>query len=875
MKKYLVVTLTLVLVLILALTVMACKPEEEIIDDDPDPTVSANETTPLVLQTSEFDGVFNPFFYSSAYDGEVVGLVNASLLTVSADGQIVAGDQYATVAKSYTITPDENDGSATYEFVIKNGLKFSDGTAITADDVLFNMYVYLDPKYDGSSTMYTLPIEGLTEYRNQVTPEIATEYGAIADAIFAIGEVEDYVVTGDDIAAGVTQELYDAYWTYLDVAGVSFTQEIVNYVMANYGSDGYVKEYFHPALTYGQIAENPGLVIAFGMGMWGYGEFPETVTEDPEGAFVYFEDTYELYDAENPEHADYTLEDAIYSLEGEDYVVNYDDFGMPVQGEYIKTQSEGYFDYDAEEHAGLTRYNVSIAFESATTETLWTMEGEDKPTVEDYWAEIRETYGTDYSEEAGINYESAGTLIQVYLKELFISGEGSKEVEGGGISSISGITKGTKDVEGVTYETITVKTTSQSPKTILQMGITVTPKAYYTAGYTYDETKMNNAGAELNSPAFIAHLKTKNSTPVGAGPYKFIEFQDNIVYFERNEQFASFGLGNAKIKFVRMKVISGGQEYDAVKSGEVHYATVSATSDVVNEVSTIEKLTAVLVDNLGYGYICVNPKFYPTIEARAALQTLFNLDLVAEYYPSGLAEVIHRAMSKVSWAYPEGSESLNPYDATGATARTLFAEAGYTWQGEGEEEVMIDPATSAQAEFVFTIPSGAADHPAGQIFIRAKEMLDDMGAIARVNVDPNLIANIKKPAGVGVYALAWQAALDPDMYQVYHIESQASSVTSNGIKWLYTNGDETQKAMLEELADLIDEAVTYMNPAERAPIYEEALDLLAELVIEIPTYQRKNLFVYDDSVIKSSSLSAEVTPYWGPMAEIWKVELNG
>jgi ABC-type transport system substrate-binding protein len=81
--------------------------------------------------------------------------------------------------------------------------------------------------------------------------------------------------------------------------------------------------------------------------------------------------------------------------------------------------------------------------------------------------------------------------------------------------------------------------------------------------------------------------------------------------------------------------------------------------------------------------------------------------------------------------------------------------------------------------------------------------------------------------------------------------------------------------MLEELADLIDEAVTYMNPAERAPIYEEALDLLAELVIEIPTYQRKNLFVYDDSVIKSSSLSAEVTPYWGPMAEIWKVELNG
>jgi hypothetical protein len=78
--------------------------------------------------------------------------------------------------------------------------------------------------------------------------------------------------------------------------------------------------------------------------------------------------------------------------------------------------------------------------------------------------------------------------------------------------------------------------------------------------------------------------------------------------------------------------------------------------------------------------------------------------------------------------------------------------------------------------------------------------------------------------------------------------------------------------MLEELADLIDEAVTYMNPAERAPIYEEALDLLAELVIEIPTYQRKNLFVYDDSVIKHLHFS-EVTLI-GARCEIWEVELT-
>ncbi len=34
-------------------------------------------------------------------------------------------------------------------------------------DVLFNIYVYLDPVYTGSSTMYSTEIVGLAEYRTQ------------------------------------------------------------------------------------------------------------------------------------------------------------------------------------------------------------------------------------------------------------------------------------------------------------------------------------------------------------------------------------------------------------------------------------------------------------------------------------------------------------------------------------------------------------------------------------------------------------------------------------------------------------------------------------------------------------------------------------
>ncbi len=913
-KKLLLSILVVLCVVAMVASLTACKKKTGGGEE-----TDINETNPLVIQVSELDGVFNPFFYSSAYDEDVIDMVANSLIMSDKGAALVAGDQYATIAKEYTIIPSQEPGdkSVKYEFVLKNGLKFSDGTPITADDVLFNMYVYLDPKYDGSSTMYTLPIKGLSEYRTQTTPEISAKYSEIADYIFYLGSK----LGADDFATAkatptnsypVSYALYQAYWSYTTAAGANFAQEIVNYVLANYGSDSYVKSYLHPGLTYAELNKNYSLKVALGMTMWGFGGMVEPFSVNAEGTWAYQKATWIPYDSNNAEHkkADkYNVDTGKYTKDlegdfvkiGEDYVAydannaahqnvqryvqaykiaGYDDYGMPLDGAYVKGVSAGYVPYDATKHAGKIRYAASYVYETRAgeeidlaTETL---------TSADYWTDIKATYGEDYS-DSGLNAESAGTSIDTFIKELFIAGEGSKEVAGGGIESISGITSGKKTIDGVEYETVTVECTKQNPKTILQMGIIVAPKAYYTQGYTYTEGALVCNGVEYNSAKFIAHMKTKNDKPVGSGPYVFKEYKDNVVYFERNTNFESFGLGNAKIKYVRLKVISSGQEYDAVKAGEVHYATVSATSDVVSEVSTINGLDSIMVDNLGYGYICINPKYYKNLNERVAIQTVFDLALVYEYYPTGLAEVIYRAMSKVSWAYPENCVAAYDYDATGAVAKAKFLAAGYTESPEGK---LLNPA-GEQATFEFTIPSNAADHPAGRIFANAKDILEDIGAIARIKVDANLIANIKKDAGVAIYALAWAATLDPDMYQVYHKDSQATSVKSNGIKYLYANGDDdtlgtiewgnqklNQKEALDKLADLIDEGVEYMDVADRAPIYEEALDLLAELAIEVPTYQRKNMFVFNSSVIDKSTLAAESTPYWEPLNEIWKVSLK-
>ena len=135
------------------------------------------ETTPLTLSTDALDGVFNPFSYTSGPDGGVVGQTQIGMLNIDENGNVVAGWDQPTVAEAYSVVTtgskeddiygDYANFYTDYYFVIKDGIKFSDGTDLTIKDVLFNMYVYLDPVYTGSSTMYSVDIKGLSEYRTQ------------------------------------------------------------------------------------------------------------------------------------------------------------------------------------------------------------------------------------------------------------------------------------------------------------------------------------------------------------------------------------------------------------------------------------------------------------------------------------------------------------------------------------------------------------------------------------------------------------------------------------------------------------------------------------------------------------------------------------
>ena len=65
---------------------------------NPDPEHFDAETRPVAIAIGAPDQNFNPFFYTSGNDGEIIGLTQISMLTADANGKIVCGEDQATIS---------------------------------------------------------------------------------------------------------------------------------------------------------------------------------------------------------------------------------------------------------------------------------------------------------------------------------------------------------------------------------------------------------------------------------------------------------------------------------------------------------------------------------------------------------------------------------------------------------------------------------------------------------------------------------------------------------------------------------------------------------------------------------------------------------
>ncbi len=734
-----------------------------------------------------FSQKFSPFFATTQYDQDAASITQVGLLTSDREGNIILngieGETIAYNGTDYKYTGiadceivENEDGSLVYNFTLREDIFFSDGVNLTADDVIFSMYVLCDPSYDGSSTLYAVPIKGVEEYRSGME--------LLSNLIVA-----DYAAGTTDNKDFYTEDQYNTYTAALEAAMKAFAQEIVDYCVVNFSS-------YLPS-----VGNNN---VALGMFAWGFG------SPNDDGTF---------------------------------------------------TDALG------------TTYDMTETF----------------PTIEDYVKNLLESYEYDLAEMS--KTESAGTslfdLIEAEIGDTY-STYVAGVVTGESADYISGIEK-----TGMYSLKVTV--TEFSANTIYQLGLSVSPLHYYGSrdAYKYTENKFGFTKGDLST------IKSKTTKPLGAGPYKFVEYSDGRIVYERNEYYFK---GCPKIKNLIFRETSDANKVSGVLSGSFDITDPSFSETAVTAVKGANSngeligdvITTNTVDNLGYGYIgiCADTMLVGDDKAseesknlRKAFATLFSIyrESVINSYYGDRASVIQYPISNTSWAapkpadegyklaystdvdgnaiYTEGMTEEEQYAAALEAAVGFFKAAGFTYD-EAAGKFTAAPE-GARLNYEFIIPAdGIGDHPAYNVVTNASAALATVGITLEINdpKDSNILWDALDAGTCDMWAAAWGATVDPDMYQVYHSDNKT--------------GSNHYRIADAELDELIMAARSSADQAFRKATYKECLELIMDWGVEVPTYQRQNAIIMASAKINIDTVTPDITTFWGWMNDIELLEMK-
>ncbi len=800
-----------------------------------------NETTRLVLSTSELDGVFNPFYSSSATDGTIVGMTQIGMLSSDKDGKVACGENEPCVVLDYqAVTNTDSAGNAlttTYYFVLKNDLKFSDGSPLTMRDVLFNLYVYLDPAYYGSSTIYSTEILGLQEYRTQTFNEKEQEGFSESFNVYASERIlrlyeclvdikdahKNTSLTEDQMLSELTtmmndrKEMDEKYATIVD-----------DYKLA----EKYFREELKTDYNYAR------------------GTAEDTVYTDKNGNKVHLTTDTEAF----------LFSEGLITWNEDEYKFEYS------LGEASKNWSEEQAINAIFQSYFPNQVDVVItAWKTATDLQSYFSFLEQQKYFENLQKKITSISGIKYA-----NRTESVTVKGVEYAVPVLDENGA-------------VTNNTNEVLEITIDKV-------DPKAIWNFAFTVAPMYYYSNEeqiglFDYEE----HFGVEFGSIEFMDNViknPDKIGVPVGAGPYKATTRSgdssnvtagtfkaDNVVYFERNSHF----MFDVKIKYVNYQVVSTNLMLEALYSGDVHFVEPACKQENIDSIKDRrgEGFASTAIMTNGYGYIGINAEKVPNLAVRQAIMHAINTQYAVDYY-FGYSHSITRPMTKASWAYPDEADEAGQYyefDETGKTSEDLVKAAGYTLNSKGVYQKGNDIC-----KYTFTIAGDTTDHPAYQSLKRAAEILNDHGFDIEVKTDINALKKLNN-GDLTVWAAAWGAGVDPDMYQVYHIDSTAGSTANWGYRAIRNNAGgkyDVELGIVKELSEIIDLARETLDEDRRTQYYAQALDLVMELAVELPSYQRSDLFAYNTNIIDVTTLTpaSELTPYNGPLSRIWEVSLN-
>ncbi len=314
-----------------------------------------------------------------------------------------------------------------------------------------------------------------------------------------------------------------------------------------------------------------------------------------------------------------------------------------------------------------------------------------------------------------------------------------------------------------------------------------------------------------------------------------------------------------------------------------------------NGETTGDVITLIKVDNLGYGYIGINadtvnvagdPGSDASKNLRKAFATILAIrrDVAIASYYGEFASVINYPISNTSWAAPQPTDDDyqlafsvdvegNPiytadmapedkYEAARQAALGYLEAAGYTIEGG---KAVAAPAGAKMAYELIVPGDGTGDHPAFAIITDAKADLEKIGIELIINdpADSNILWNALDSGLQEMWTAAWGSTIDPDMYQVYHSNNVIGEGGTDSNHYHIRDSQLDQYIMDARMSD---------DQDYRKAVYKQALDVVIDWAVEIPTYQRQNATIFSTKRIVLSTLTPDITTFWGWMNDIELLE---
>jgi peptide/nickel transport system substrate-binding protein len=389
-------------------------------------------------------------------------------------------------------------------------------------------------------------------------------------------------------------------------------------------------------------------------------------------------------------------------------------------------------------------------------------------------------------------------------------------------------------------KTVDIKLKGVNPAAIWELGdIVVAPKHYYCE----DEPDGELIKGRLDG------IRQRSGKPLGAGPYIFHSYENNVVTLKANENYI---LGKPQTENIKVVTSNASNMLDAIMLSEIDIAHVPATEDNLIKAEK-NGLVAMTANFPGYGYIGINSANIYDVNVRKGLLCLMNREPAVNTYFGKLAEVIERPVSKSSWAYPEHAEPAYTYDPDQALA--YFRSAGY-------EQTRVNGKTVLERDGVqLSLMAGVGgegtmDHPAALVFTQMKTDLEEMGGrLEIIDADMSVLVEGLYQGSWDLWAASWELAVDPNM----------SSRYVTGAEGNYYGLSNAELDLMLQKAD------STANMEVRKELYRDAMELIMDEAVELPLYQRQNLLVYNPDVIHSKSMPGKISEYYNFFEEIHKI----